>query len=84
MTRLAAGDPAPPLEMNADDGSVVSNESLAGSRYVLYFYPKDDTPGCTAQACGLRDSWAAVSATGVEIFGVSPDSVKKHVRFREK
>ncbi|MGH2386165.1 MAG: peroxiredoxin, partial [Candidatus Limnocylindria bacterium] len=46
--------------------------------------PKDDTPGCTAQACGLRDSWAAVSATGVEIFGVSPDSVKKHVKFREK
>lgn len=84
MTRLAAGDPAPPFELNADDGSVVSNETLAGSRYVLYFYSKDDTPGCTAQACGLRDSWSAVSASGVEIFGISPDSVRKHVKFREK
>jgi thioredoxin-dependent peroxiredoxin len=84
MTRLAAGDPAPSFEMTADDGSVVSSDSLAGSRYVLYFYPKDDTPGCTKQACGLRDSWSAVAASGVEVFGVSPDSVKSHVRFREK
>ena len=84
MTRLAAGDPAPPFQMTADDGSVVSNESLAGTRYVLYFYPKDDTPGCTKQACGLRDSWAGVAETGVQVFGVSPDSVKSHVKFREK
>ena len=84
MTRLAAGDPAPEFELTADDGSLVSSDSLAGSRYVLYFYPKDDTPGCTKQACGLRDSWSAVAATGVEVFGVSPDSVKSHVRFREK
>jgi peroxiredoxin Q/BCP len=84
MTRLAAGDPVPSFEMTADDGSVVSRESQAGSRYVLYFYPKDDTPGCTKQACGLRDSWSRVSATGVEIFGVSPDSVRRHVRFRQK
>ena len=84
MTRLAAGDPAPTFALSADDGSVVSNETLAGSRYALFFYPKDDTPGCTAQACGLRDHWSAVAATGVEIFGVSPDSVKKHAKFREK
>jgi peroxiredoxin Q/BCP len=84
MTRLAAGDPVPSFEMTADDGSVVSSDSLAGSRYVLYFYPKDDTPGCTKQACGLRDSWSAVAETGVEVFGVSPDSVKSHVKFREK
>ena len=84
MTRLAAGDPAPTFALSADDGSVVSNATLAGSRYVLYFYPKDDTSGCTAQACGLRDNWSVVAATGVEIFGVSPDSVKKHVKFREK
>ena len=70
--------------MAADDGSTVGSESLAGSRYVLYFYPKDDTPGCTAQACDLRDSWSRVTDTGVELFGVSPDSVKKHVKFREK
>ncbi len=84
MTRLSAGDPAPQFEMTADDGSTVSSESLAGSRYVLYFYPKDDTPGCTKQACGLRDSWSSVARTGAEVFGVSPDSVKSHVKFREK
>jgi peroxiredoxin Q/BCP len=84
MSRLEAGDAAPPFEMAADDGSIVSTGSLAGSRYVLYFYPKDDTPGCTAQACGLRDSWDRVAATGIEVFGVSPDSVKSHVKFREK
>ena len=84
MTRLAAGDPAPDFTLTADDGTVVSSESLAGSRYVLYFYPKDDTSGCTAQACGLRDSWSRVTDTGVQLFGVSPDSVKSHARFREK
>ena len=84
MSRLNAGDPAPTFVMTAGDGSVVSTESLAGSRYVLYFYPKDDTPGCTAQACGLRDSWSRVADTGIEVFGVSPDSTKSHVKFREK
>ncbi len=84
MTRLLAGDPAPSFEMSADDGSVVSSDTLAGPRYVLYFYPADDTPGCTKQACGLRDSWSRVAETGVEIFGVSPDSVTSHVKFREK
>jgi len=84
MTRLVAGGPAPSFEMSADDGSVVSSDTLVGSRYVLYFYPADDTPGCTTQACGLRDSWSRVAETGVEIFGVSPDSVTSHVKFREK
>ena len=84
MSRLIAGDPAPTFAMTADDGNEVSTASLAGSRYVLYFYPKDDTPGCTAQACGLRDSWSRVAETGVEVFGVSPDSTKSHVKFREK
>lgn len=84
MTRVSAGDPAPTFTLATDDGSVVSSESLAGSRYVLYFYPKDDTPGCTAQACGLRDSWSRVTDTGVQLFGVSPDSVKSHAKFREK
>ena len=70
--------------MAADDGSTVTRDSLLGTRYVLYFYPKDDTPGCTAQACGLRDSWSRVTDSGVELFGVSPDSVKSHVKFREK
>src|SRR3989337_2079000 len=84
MSRLNAGDPAPTFTMTADDGTEVSTASLAGSRYVLYFYPKDDTPGCTAQACGLRDSWSRVTGTRVELFGVSPDSVKSHGKFRAK
>jgi peroxiredoxin Q/BCP len=84
MSRLTEGEAVPPFEMTADDGSVVSNESLAGTRYVLYFYPKDDTPGCTTQACGIRDSWARVTGSGITLFGVSPDSVRSHVKFREK
>jgi peroxiredoxin Q/BCP len=84
MARLSAGDPAPTFDLRADDGTAVSSDSLAGSRYVLYFYPKDDTPGCTTQACGLRDSWSRVAETGVEIFGVSPDSVTSHAKFRAK
>jgi len=74
----------PPFEMPADDGEVVTSQGLMGSRYVLYFYPKDDTTGCTKQACGLRDSWSRVADSGVEVFGVSPDSVKSHVKFRAK
>ena len=84
MARLSEGDAAPDFTMTADDGSVVSREAQLGSRYALYFYPKDDTPGCTKQACSLRDSWSRVAATGVEVFGVSPDSVKSHVKFRAK
>jgi thioredoxin-dependent peroxiredoxin len=84
MTRLSEGDRVPTFEMTADDGSTVSNDSLTGTRYVLYFYPKDDTPGCTTQACEIRDSWARVTATGITLFGVSPDSVRSHVKFREK
>jgi peroxiredoxin Q/BCP len=84
MTQPKAGDPVPPFETQADDGSTISSESLLGTRYVLYFYPKDDTPGCTTQACSLRDNYERVMATGVEVFGVSPDSVASHRKFREK
>jgi thioredoxin-dependent peroxiredoxin len=84
MSRLDAGDPAPEFALTADDGSTVSSVDLAGSRYVLYFYPKDDTPGCTAQACGLRDRWSQLSETGVPVLGVSPDSVKTHAEFRAR
>ena len=84
MTRLAAGDPAPDFTMSADDGAEVRSADLAGRRYVLYFYPKDDTPGCTAQACSLRDSWTRVTDLDVELFGVSPDSVASHAKFRAK
>lgn len=84
MSRSEPGDTVPAFEMTADDGSVVSSESLAGKRYVIYFYPEDDTPGCTRQACSMRDNFGRVTATGVEVFGVSPDSVASHVKFRDK
>ena len=70
--------------MTADDGEPVTDQTLLGRRYVLYFYPKDDTPGCTTQACDLRDNIERVTERGVEVFGVSPDSVKSHVKFRAK
>jgi peroxiredoxin Q/BCP len=78
------GELAPDFSLEADDGSTVSRESLLGQRYVLYFYPKDDTAGCTAQACSLRDNFGRVLATGIHVFGVSPDSVRSHVKFRAK
>lgn len=78
------GDPAPPFDLLADDGEPVSSAALAGRRFALYFYPKDDTPGCTTQACGLRDAWSRVREVGVEVFGVSPDTSASHRRFREK
>lgn len=84
MSHPAIGDPVPPFRLTADDGGEVSNETLAGRRYVLYFYPKDDTPGCTAQACDVRDNFGRLTEHDVEVFGVSPDSVAKHVAFRRK
>ena len=65
------------------DGTAVSLEDFAGKTVVLYFYPKDDTPGCTQQACGLRDAWPQLPA-GTVVFGVSPDSAKSHRKFIDK
>ncbi|HYM52913.1 MAG TPA: thioredoxin-dependent thiol peroxidase [Candidatus Dormibacteraeota bacterium] len=84
MSRPNPGDQAPAFRVSADDGSEVSRDGLIGRRYILYFYPKDDTPGCTAQACSLRDNFRRVTGTGVEVFGVSTDSVTRHVKFRAK
>jgi peroxiredoxin Q/BCP len=81
---LSPGDPAPAFELPADDGSTVSLADLKGSRAVIYFYPKDDTPGCTAQACSLRDAQADFAAIGASVFGVSPDSPASHAKFRDK
>ena len=78
------GEPAPDFSLPADDGTTVSRDGMLGKRYVLYFYPKDDTPGCTTQACSMRDNFERVIGTGVEVFGVSPDSVRSHQKFRAK
>ncbi len=84
MTTLKAGDAAPPFTGTLQDGSSVSLADYAGKRLVLFFYPKDDTPGCTAAACSLRDGFGELKAEGFELLGVSPDGVKKHQKFIEK
>lgn len=81
---LEIGDPVPDLTLPADDGSDVSLKDFAGHRLVLYFYPKDDTSGCTTQACDLRDNISAFRELDVAVVGVSPDSVASHVKFKEK
>jgi thioredoxin-dependent peroxiredoxin len=81
---LSPGDSAPDFELPADDGSTVRLADLLGKRVVLYFYPKDDTPGCTAQACSLRDAQADFDKVGATVLGVSPDSVESHAKFRDK
>ncbi|MEJ2538363.1 MAG: thioredoxin-dependent thiol peroxidase [Gemmatimonadota bacterium] len=81
---LEAGDAAPDFSLPADDGSVVSLSDLRGKRVILYFYPKDDTSGCTAQACDLRDHMAELNAVGAMVLGVSPDSRASHEKFKKK
>ncbi len=81
---LEEGDVAPDFTLAADDGSEVTLSSLRGRKVVLYFYPKDDTPGCTRQACDVRDRWADFARVGAVVLGVSPDPVSSHVRFRDK
>ncbi len=81
---LNEGDQAPAFTLHDETGAPVSLANLRGSRVVLYFYPKDDTPGCTRQACELRDSWSEIQTTGVRVYGVSPDSVASHLAFRDK
>lgn len=78
------GTPAPTFTLQSDTGEPVSLESLRGRPVVVYFYPRDDTPGCTVQACGIRDAWSEFEARGAVVLGVSPDSPASHRRFREK
>jgi len=81
---LAAGSRAPAFSLPSDDGGRVSLKALKGKTVVLYFYPKDDTPGCTTEACEFRDSWRAVTAAGAVVLGVSPDGPESHRKFRKK
>jgi len=84
MARLVVGKKVPAFSFVADDGSTVSKASLAGERYVLYFYPADDTPGCTKEACQFNDLLSAFRAAEVKVFGVSPDSADTHLAFKKK
>ena len=78
------GTAAPDFTLRGDGGEDVTLSALRGKPVVLYFYPKDDTPGCTTQACGLRDAYGELERAGAVVLGVSPDSEKSHVKFRDK
>jgi len=81
---IEEGKPAPNFELRSDSGDTVSLAGLRGKPVVLYFYPRDDTPGCTAQACGIRDAYGEFERAGAVVLGVSPDDEGSHVKFREK
>ena len=81
---VEAGDLAPDFTLTSDSGETVTLSSFRGKRVVLFFYPKDDTPGCTVEACGFRDVYSEFEERGAVVLGVSPDDEPSHVRFREK
>ncbi len=78
------GQQVPSFSWKDQDGNTVTDESLRGTPYVLYFYPKDDTPGCTKEACGIRDNWGAFTEAGLKVFGVSKDDEASHQKFISK
>ena len=84
MTNLKIGDKAPAFKTINQNGETVELKDWSGKKIVLYFYPKDDTPGCTAEACSLRDNYNSLLAKGYTIYGISPDGTKKHLKFTEK
>lgn len=81
---LQAGDPAPDFALIDPDGRRVTLRDVAGTHVILYFYPKDDTPGCTKEACGFRDAWDDLQELGAVVLGVSPDAGDSHQRFAKK
>ena len=81
---IEEGKPAPDFELTSDGGEKVKLSELRGNPVVLYFYPKDDTPGCTTQACGIRDAYGEFERAGAVVLGVSPDDESSHVKFRTK
>lgn len=84
MTSLKPGDKAPLFESTDQYGNLISLSNLKGKKVVLYFYPKDDTPGCTAQACNLRDNYQMLQSKDYVVLGVSPDTLQSHVKFAAK
>ncbi len=84
MAKLAAGDKAPAFSLPDQDGTTVSLKDFAGQSVVVYFYPRDDTPGCTKEACQFNDNLTAFSRAGVKVVGISADSAAAHQKFRAK
>ena len=81
---IKIGQSVPNFTLQTDEGKLFSLENLKGKKIILYFYPKDDTPGCTKEACGFRDAWSDIIKTGAIVVGVSKDSVKSHQFFKKK
>jgi len=84
MASVKEGKPAPSFTLEGGDGKRVSLEDFAGKNVILYFYPKDDTPGCTKEACAFRDEYEVFKEAGAEVIGVSSDPVESHVKFASK
>ena len=84
MPLLQVGDPAPDITARRRDGTSLTLSSLRGRHVLVFFYPKDDTPGCTAEACGLNDNLTALSETGTDVIGVSTDTWESHARFANR
>ena len=81
---ITEGDPAPAFDLHADGGVRVASDAMSGRAYVLYFYPKDDTPGCTKEAIGFTEAYPEFQRLGVEVVGVSKDTVSSHEKFKQK
>lgn len=84
MAKLELGDPAPDIVLPDQEGNTSSLAKLRGQWVLVYFYPRDDTPGCTVEACGLRDSASQYARAGIQVFGISADSAKSHKKFADK
>jgi thioredoxin-dependent peroxiredoxin len=84
MTSLKPGDKAPAFSVKDQNGNTITLDDFSGSKLVIYFYPKDNTPGCTTQACNLRDHYDTLLGNGYKVLGVSADNEKSHLKFIEK
>jgi peroxiredoxin Q/BCP len=84
MTHLRVGDTAPDFTLKSDSNTDITLSDFKGQSVILFFYPRDNTPGCTKEACSVNDSYSKLQKAGVMVFGVSPDSVAKHVKFSNK
>ena len=84
MKTLQVGDKAPDFKVNDQDGNIISSKDYIGKKWIVFFYPKADTPGCTAEACNLRDNYKELQKEGYELIGVSADNEKNQKKFKEK
>lgn len=84
MEKLQVGDAIPQFSVTDEKGNIVNKESLLGKKTILFFYPKDDSPGCTKEACSIRDDYRVFEKAGYTVYGVSPDTEKKHQKFIDK